>query len=774
MNNRKSVLFITVFTLIFSMVFSSVASADSISEEKKKVMLAAGEILPDSPPNEESVKIKKDQAIEIAKTMLDDASLYEVGNIFLNPKWGSNRSSWNVDFFMRQTPGGNANVTVDAETGEVIGFNTWQNYDSQQNFIAKITRPEARKIAEEFLQSKFKHDMDSYEFQKENPYAYGYRMGGVKEMVLYNFNYTKKINGVPLSKYNISVSVDGTTGKVRNYYCNRIDIDSSKLPSTQGILTADEAMNKYKDSVNVALQYITSYEEKPFGPSKPKVILAYVPSTYINMLDAVTGKAVNYDGSEIDMTREPYKQLAQNPVPMNPGAKLESKAVTEQEAKAIAEKYKAMVEGLFGITFDSNNREYYKPYYHGWQEDIWNFSWNINKNNENVYLNITINGKTGHVTNINIGRYNYDYEIQMKEGKKPAEVKEKANWKQGKEKAVELIKKIVPEQYGFFADQNVEELVFDEETKKYMREYGYSFIRVVNGLLYRDNNMNITIDRETGEMKNFYFNWSDLDFPSSSGIISKEEAAKKYFEGTEVKLIYFLQNIYDKVTGQEKFADAPKLVYSFNGKRNWYGNLIVDATTGKLVDWSGREIRMEASPDESQFPEHWAKRSTELLIAQGVIKNPYVDYDAELTRVEAVKMLSFAKGMLYYDMNQYTVPSFKDIPKDDEDYYYIENAIRQKILTETGGEFKGSEKITKEEFVRLLTNLMGFAEIAKKKDIYKVDGIKIKNPELVGSVAICYALDVLPVRDGYKFDGSEKVTYAEAAVALYKALSFIR
>ena len=764
---------VIALTLVFSILLSATVSADTISEEKRKLMIAAGEI-PPGEITEDNVNIKRDAAIEIAKTMLEDASSYEVGNAYLNPRWGVGGSFWNVDFYKKQTPGGNANVSVDATTGEIFGFNFWDGYDQQQNFIAKMTRSEAREIAEKYLKEKFKLDLSSYELQKENPYEYGYRMGGVKEQVMYNFFYIKKINGVLLSNYSLYVGVDGTNGKVRSYNCNKINIDESQLPSTENAISTEEAMKKYIDSVNVSLQYITSYEEKYYGPAKQKIILAYVPSTYIGMLNAVSGKAINYDGTEIDLSKQEVRDLVENPTPLNPNAKLESKAITEDEAKMLAEKYKAMAEELFGVKFENNQNYYPKSYYYSGQEDIWNFNWYANINNRNVGLNIGISGNTGHIINLNLNNYTYD--MPPVDGGKPVEVKEKVTWAQGRDKALEFVKKIAPEYYGFYADLNVEEPAFTEETKKYMREYYYSYGRVVNGLRYRDNNIGVSIDRETGELKNIYFNWSDLDFPSTTGIIPKEEAVKKFFEGTEAKLSYYMRPTYDKEKGQEIFVQPPILIYSFNTKGFNYGNMVIDAVSGKIVDWGGREIRFQSASEEPVISEHWAKRSAELLIAQGIIKDPYIDLDANITKAEAVKMMSLARGMnyYYYDGRPLTTQSFSDVSKDDDYYYFIENAIRHKIITETGGKFKGEEEISGGEFVKLLVNMMGFSEIAKHNEVFSTAGMKNVRSSEKGYAAICYALDVLPVKDGETFDASDKVTCAEAAAALYKALQYIK
>lgn len=777
MSIRRNISLVTLLALVFTLVFSTGTYAASVSEEKAKLMMAAGEMPAVSTPTEETVKIKREEAIRIARTMLEKNEALELGGTYLNPRYGFTSAVWNIDFFRKEVPGGNVNVALDADTGEILGYNRWMGTDGQQNFVVKMTRAEALVIAENFLKEKMKLKLDDYELQKEDPYSYSYRMGGVREPVTYNYAYARKINGVILPNDSVSVGVDGMDGEVRSYSKAPFTLDISKLPSTEGILAEDKVLDAYKNSVRLALQYVTVYSETGYGPSKPKTILAYVPTTYVDMMDAKTAKVLNYDGSIQELADNGLADLMENPKPMVAGAKLESKAITDDEAKAIAEKFKKMAEGLLKVKFDTPNNGYDR-YYNG-QEDALSYNWNKGDGNVSYSAHIAIGKKTGHILNMSFNKYDFAAERLMEGGpQKPAEVKEKVSWAKGKGKALAFLKNSIPELYGFYADLNVKEPVIPEESKKYMKEHNYNFLRVVNGLTYRDNSINVSVDRVTGDVKGMYLSWSDVEFPDYAGVITKEAAMGKFLNGVEPRLTYHVKSTYDQASGQTRFDPVPLLVYNMVRKGSMYGvNLSIDAATGKFIDWGGRELRFDQQSPEPQLSEHWAKRSTELLIAQGIIKNPYVEYDAELTRAEAVKMLSLAKGILYYYESaqiQAQTQSFTDVPKDNEYFFFVENAVKQKILTQTGGTFKGDEKITKEEFVKLLTLTMGYGEVAKFSNIYKLDGITAINSDNTGYVAICHALGVLPVQEGKAYDGSRPVTCAEAAVALYKALSFIK
>ena len=353
MNRRRIFSLITTFSLLFTLLVSNSVYAEDISAEKLKLMIASGEILPPQTQNEDTVKIKKDAAVKIAQSILEDSSSYEMSNTSLNTQWGSASGAvWSISFSNKKVSGGNSNVTVDANSGEILGFNIWQGNDGQQNYVAKMTSSEAVVYAESFIKNKLKLDMSSYELQRQDPSAYGYQMSGVKQPVTYNYNYIKKIDGVLFMNNTFNIGVDGTTGRICSYNHNGTAIDLTKLPSKNGILSMEKATETYRKSVDVTLQYITAYENS-YGAAKQKVMLVYAPSSYTNMMDAVTGKIVNYDGTEMNPTNDTLKQPASDPKPMSSAVLPASSVITEAQAKTIADSYKKAAEGVLGIKFDA-------------------------------------------------------------------------------------------------------------------------------------------------------------------------------------------------------------------------------------------------------------------------------------------------------------------------------------------------------------------------------------------------------------------------------------
>ncbi len=776
-----SMAMVMVFSI--TLLMGSVVNAEELSAEKINLMKAAGEILPGTTTGqqvtEESVKIKSAEATEIALKFLENSSNYNTGSTNFFQTYGSfGKPAWSIDFNYKQSPGGNANVVVNADTGEVMGFNVWYYNNGRQNYIAAYTRAEAAKFAEAFLKEKIGIDPSQFELQPEDPYANTYKTGGVKEMVGYYYNYIRKINGILVPGDTISVNVDGTTGVVTSFNRNPSSLDMEKLPSTKGIMTAEQAMEKYKSVLGMSLQYMTIYGDYTYGTSKPKVMLAYVPSNYIDNMDSTSGTGIAYDGTETVLENNALSQLYNNPVPMKAGAVLPAGVKTHEEAAALAEKYKKLAEGILGVSFETDNtQQNMKNYYE--QNDMWSYNWYKNSAESNYSFYISISKTTGSITNLSLSKYSYSYEKEMSMSGSSYTVKDNTKWIDGKAKALETVKQVLPDYYGFFMDQNVKEPVTSEEVKKTQREYYYSYTRVVNGIVFNNNNIGIGVDRETGAVTNLYFNWSDFDFPSPDALVAKDTATDKYVAGIEARLSYFQKRTYDTLTYMEKVDPVARLVYNFARKGYAYaGGMFVNAVTGELIDYNGKAIvSVNGTGTGNQtIPESWAKRSIELLAAQGIIREPSTAADTGLTKAEAVKMLSLAAGQIYYYYDYATpaVATFTDVPSDNAYFIYVENAVRQKIIEGDGKVFDGGHKITKDEFVKMLVNMDGYSELARYPEIFKLDGMTTSDSANTGYVAIAKALGLLPVKDGSTYDGTTVVTFGEAADSLYKALKYIR
>ena len=778
--------------LLITFMFSGYADAEAIpvqdiSQEKLNLLRASGElpfpIGETKEITEDMVKIKKAEAEKISRSILqklfeEEFAISSFNLIPYQNMYNSIKHVWEIGYYNKRTRNMNVNVQIDADSGLILNFNIWGRSLLQDNvnYIAKFTRKEAAKKVEDFMKNILKINIDEYGLRKDVD-KYSFSLGGVKQPVEYNFVYSRKYKGAFVEGDNIYIAFDAVNGDIRHFNRSVMNFDSSRLTSPDRAISYQQALSKFKDAFEVNLTYSMDYKiHDEF--SNPQIILGYVPVVYSNIIDAVSGKMINYEGKEIKVSD--LKKQNTQPIPMNPEAKLESKPVSEKEASEIAMKYKKTVEQIYGISFDSKDTKFNHPILNSTKNNTIDFNWNARMNEKNAFLYLRINMDTGHVISMNINYEDIPIEKMIEEKKLMAEgkkikINEKISWEEGRKRAIEYVKKLLPEQYGFYCNENIEIPLFSAEALDSMREYSYVFTRVVNGIRYSNNSIYLSINRETGLLRHFSVNWEDVDFPKADNIISKEEAMKRFFDDIKLELVYIMPVKYDEKYMNEKQNGNPMLAYRMGSKYSDIIEGIIDAQTGKYVNPYRYHVMLQN--EDLDYEGDDLTRSIELLISQGILRTEGIKPDDNVTRAEAVKMMSLAKGMMYYYEymeSQKLKQTYEDVELDDPYYVFIENAVNKKILQDKKIKFNGNEFITAGEFIKLLVNLMGYGEIASRPEIFAPAAYSNGSWGLNGYVAVCQALKVLPVKEGEIFDANSMITYAQAAEALYKALEYVR
>lgn len=105
--------------------------------------------------------------------------------------------------------------------------------------------------------------------------------------------------------------------------------------------------------------------------------------------------------------------------------------------------------------------------------------------------------------------------------------------------------------------------------------YSYDFARVVNGVTYPENGINVSVSGDTGEVTGFGLNWEEIaEFPPATGCITPSQAGQAFRSEAAPELEYFRPGIPG---GRE----VPlKLVYRLPEQN---GEVLIDAFTGKLL-----------------------------------------------------------------------------------------------------------------------------------------------------------------------------------------------
>lgn len=237
--------------------------------------------------------ITKDKALEIVKNSLPftigDEYKLNSANLYSGYPAGTS-ASWNFSWSYNKDNNYNyINASVDAVTGDLRSFyRGGSNIDNIQGKEPKYTKEQMKKIAEDYLNKIQPDKFKQTEYQDRN----------IKEnnIPFYPFDYVQKANGILCPFNTININVSPYTGEITNYYINWVSVE---LPSTQNVISLDDAYKILFSSADFGLNYIARYDYTKSEPQKPEIKLAYQFNDFYNFIDAKTGQIIDYNGKPI-------------------------------------------------------------------------------------------------------------------------------------------------------------------------------------------------------------------------------------------------------------------------------------------------------------------------------------------------------------------------------------------------------------------------------------------------------------------------------------------
>ena len=542
-------------------------------------------------PNEQSVPadmLQKEQAIAKVREMLGGLQDLPYVNAYYSnmqdymvngPAWSMNFSNVNMmdpqaaEEAMKNGPEHSVHVYIHAKTGELMSFRE-QNPARLGKGVPD--KGQAVRAADAFLQKVLKPEQRA---ALSKGYAFGGRSGGGyvdtegKEYMWSSSDvqYTEMVNGIPFVSNTVEVGVDPFGHVVR--YRKQFRFDSSKLPKPEGIVSDLVAKIELAKQTKMSLQYQTrTYAENKDGDvvAKDNPVLVY-QSNGFTQIDAFTGKPVDL-GQPVYGTGEPTKHKLT-------GAGKVPTAKTKEEAAKVASELLGL--DVSSLIYEAPQKSMFQPaeaeqqLYFMWHEDLDKrpqdgTNWNP------MYVSATFDGKTGKL-------------IQLYrsggEAKKAAFTLE-----QGKQKALDLLSKYVPE------GEQVLQLTsaFDsttpftypswyDESKAPSRPanessvtYMYHFAPTYQGLGIADMSYSVEMNGQTGQLISLRLpDQYDVKLPDNKDVADAEVVEATYLQNHPLKLQYqwFEFDNQQAPTGQ--------LVYTVDGRGD--GNSYIDAFTGHEV-----------------------------------------------------------------------------------------------------------------------------------------------------------------------------------------------
>jgi Zn-dependent metalloprotease len=758
-NWKKSTVLGLTTAVIFSMVSPVYANegVNQVSEQTSNDTMEVPETKEATEKEIAEANISKDEAIALAKTHVEIPSDFEQVSINFNSRhYRSGHGVWDIHFEKKETEKGHhayTRVSIDAENGKLIGFNL---YDSsrESTYPPKVDLSKAKEIAQQFLEQHNQDILSSLQYNEEFERNHKTPLQGD---VRYRFQFDRLENGVPFPTNHISIAVDGSGNVVDYNYAWDESVDFASTEQSVDLGQAADIFNGVEFDLVFKIPWME--REKVKEP-----YLAYQMRDGFIGIDAKTGEFLNYRGEPFKEDQD-YTPLTNAPIEELPSEDLQ---LNQDEA------LKRLTE-TFDIpdTAELENARFEENRYHhrSSNRSLWNFNWRIEGEDGrfNQHIWASIDSQTGEILNFNVNRYRPYVEKDSQEAPK-------LSADEAKEKALNEVKKLTPYYTNqlYLTTPHFEQL--DEEELNDLREYSFTFNRIINGVRSEMDNVRIGIDSNTGEVVQYSNNMTDIAYPSEiPDVVNHDQAREIYFSQYDIQLQYHLFNgshLYGPKEQEENEPKVAELVYQLVPKFQSQP-VFLDAQTGQWRNHESGNVTTLEKIEATDIEDHWAEKQLQLMIDYEAIDviDGKVMPNKKITRGELIKMLvvSTSGGHYrpYYGMERSA--SFADVKANSAYFSYVETAVDQNLIDKESENFYPDQTISRDEMAGLIVRALGYSALAEFDGIFSLnvnDATDVKNK---GSVAIVMGLEIMTSSES-KFNPDKEVTRAEAAMAFYRYL----
>lgn len=697
-------------------------------------------------PNPENVKFSKEQAIEKVRGLfpiLKDAQVQnvELGDSHRYPP-SPNQMVWNIQWhYQKANSSYGFNSMIDAITGDLISTHLGFPLDegNEAYYPPKVSKDNALKIAKDFL--KKAAPSLSTDKLKENSMYNQPLFGPVR----YSFNLEQTVQGILVPEESVNITVDGN-GNVLDFYRHS---SASEYPDVAPKVTLEDAIKKYKENVNLTLQYIPIRRGNSVD-----VFLGWKPSSAdFLVIDAVTGEFLSPNGEVRSKDRKAYQDLPKSSNSFKPNTS--GKQLTADEAAAIVEKVAKIPDGR---TLKSKSLGNYRG--NSNQSDVWNLTFRDDKQPHfGPYSEsfAAVDANTGQILEFEDNRFGPPIHA--------SENAAKPNKEEARKKAIELVQQLYP-------NANEQLKIMENPVMYYPstdQTYSLSFQRFFNGKPVEGDVVTLTLNAE-GKLTRFFSNQTSNLAEKAKGVtpkISKEEATKRYLADSTLQLQFYRFGDLWAPGGAEN--TKMKLVYQQTFKEGLHGGFAIDAADGKWKSaWDPGFDPQNKEVKPTDIAGHWAEETLQTLLRHQIIKpneKGLVNPDQAITRGEWLSMI--VKAVDPYFEQSYRDPSqekelFDDVKKDDEYYPAARSALERKWIDGNERKLQLNQQMTREDLAVSLVRIVNYQKLAKFMDSEETtfaDSAQIKSK---GAVSLITRLGLMKGTDG-KFNPNSQITKAEAA-----------
>ena len=589
----------------------------------------------------------------------------------------------------------NLSITMD---GTVLSYNKFEPaYGEKEIRLPSISKDEGLKIANDFIKKVSPKVSDKIKYRDRS------ELLNVNSDS-YSYDFLRVENDIPYYNNNINVSVDNSTGEVKNYYVNW-DMELSFV-DTKEIITIEKAKSLYKEKVGLDLIYKSSYDK-----GEPKIFLVYAPlnkNLGINAKDGELGLIQRGYGI-YETTKDMAVEERAGTPELSPE---EEKAIEEISSLISKEEAEKIAREILELDEEDNltNINLFKSWKNH-DEYNWTMSFEKNLDEKSFYSSISINAKTKKLLNF------------FKDTPINGDEKVKLNKEESLNLAKEFIRKFNQDNYN---EIELRENPIDPNLKE-EKQYNFDFIRKIDNAYVEEDGISINVDAVNSNVKQYRLNWTNKDFPSKDKVISLDKAYDVLFNDIELELKY-VDDLHD-----EKSKDKKEAILIYGLKNDKSGN--IDPISGLILNDDGKPYEEAKVNNYKDIEKSYAKDKINILAQYGIsLSGENFKPKDKIIQKDFLYLLLKSKDS-YYGR------------EDSEDDLYRQ-LMNMGIIKE--GEKSPEKLVTKEEAVKYLIRSLNYGKVADLTHIYKdiFKDTKDISPELKGYISIAYGLEIIQGYNG--------------------------
>lgn len=597
-------------------------------------------------------------------------------------------------------------------------------------YPAKYSENEAQKIAQKFL-GKFVNS-DNYKLRDDyNEYGFNITRP-LSEPITYSFVYSPTYNGVLIGDQSITIHVLAN-GEITGMYSNAESISKTSFDRLDQKKNEEDMLAQVRDNLAVELRYYIDYD---YRSNQRNVKLVYTPATGFNGVHALNGQWQTANGftEQLPKTKSVEKISAQPLPPRKNG-------MTAAEAEEFAKNFLKVDESKAKLNIELvDERENDNG------ETIYSVNYMYMYGNGGSGSSLEINKATGELIQYHDLSRDFLIDNKVNTISKDAALK----------KATDYLKEWAPS-YLHEYSMPIEDAVFDQ----YSKEYYFTFPRMMNGIAVMGDGLNVGIGSD-GTLRSLSVNKQKIDsWPSINKVISADKAKEAYSKALTLQLQYVKQD-----TENKQHYD---LVYA----PTYNGSLFnqIDAISGKWLN------NVDDSKEKPVISHPTAAKELNYLLNQNVLEVKDLanfNADAAVTKGEALKILLHSLTYGYYGNGDGEKQSFNNIDKKHPLYGVVEQAVKMGII-QPANQFALDATLTRQEFAEWSIKLLQLDNVAKYKDIYKLnfaDATSI-DPAYTGYIALAHGMGLIDAQQN-NFNATKSVSYADLAVSTVRLAKAIQ